>query len=113
METTIYTAGSNGARVLAVNAQTSDTSVNDVALYVQVGGSGTAYPLGAVAVTALAGLNANPPTAAISLLAAAQIPTLLADGSLQLGAGDTLQAAVLAAVTAAKTLTIFVQAIDY
>ncbi len=109
---TIYTAGANGSRILSVNAVTTDTAVNDVALSVQVGGSGTSYPIGAVAVAAGSGNNANPPTASVELLGT-QIAGLLADGSLQLGAGDTLQAAVLAAVTTATTLTLFVQASDF
>lgn len=110
---TIYTAGTNGSRILSVNAVTTDTAVNDVALSVQVGGSGTSYPVGAVAVAAGSGNNANPPTASVELLLGASIAGLLADGSLQLGANDTLQAAVLAAVTSGKTLTLFVQASDF
>jgi len=110
---TIYTAGTAGARVLAVNATSDDTAACDVNLYVQVGGAGTAYNIGGKRVPIAAGKVVASTIASTQLLDAAQIPTLLSDGSLQLGASDVLQAGVVAAVTAAKTLTLVVQAIDY
>ncbi len=110
---TLYTAGANGSRIMGIGATTTDTSANDVELYVLVGGVGTAQPIGGGRVAALAGSIAAPVSAAVSLLSATQIPMLLSDGSLQLGAADILQASVQAAVTAAKTLTVVVQAGDY
>lgn len=110
---TLYTAGANGSVILGIVATTTDTAANNVELYVQVGGAGTAWPIGGKQVPAASGSLANPPTAAVNLLDGGQIPTLLPDGTLQLGAGDVVQASVLAAVTAAKALTIWVQAGDY
>ncbi len=112
-KTTIYTAGANGARVLSVGAVTSDTSPNDVNLYLQVGGSGTVYNLGGKRVPAGSGDVVASTTAGIQLLDVGQFPGLQPDGSLLLGAGDVVQAGVVAAVTAAKTLSIVVQALDY
>lgn len=112
-KTTIYTAGANGARVLGIGATTSDTSANDVNLYIQVGGSGTVYNIGGKRVPIASGDAVASTIAAVQLLDTGQIPFLLPDGTLQLGAGDVLQAGVVAAVTSAKTLTIVVQAIDY
>ena len=43
---TIYTAGANGSRILAIAATTSDTAANDVNLYVQSGGAGTVANVG-------------------------------------------------------------------
>lgn len=111
---TVLTAGSNGSILLGVQATTTDSAANDVGLYIQIGGSGTAYPIGGKRVAALSGdaTTANP-SAAVSLLDVGQFPFLLPDGSLQLGAGDILQAAVQATVTSAKTVTIVAQYGDY
>lgn len=110
---TIYTAGANGARVLSVNAVTNDTAANDVNLYIQVGGSGTAYNIGGKRVPIASGNVVASTIASTQLLDSGQIPGLLSDGSLQLGAADVLQAGVVATVTAAKTLTIVALGIDY
>lgn len=111
---TLLTAGANGCIVLGIEATTTDTALNDVGLYVQIGGAGTAYPIGGKRVALSSGdaTIANP-SAAVSLLDSGQMPFLLPDGSLQLGAGDVLQVAVQTAVTAAKTLTVFAQYGDY
>lgn len=112
-KTTIYTAGANGARVLSIGATTTDTAANDVNLHVQIAGAGTVFNLGGKRVAIASGDAVASTIAAVQLLDTGQIPMLLADGSLQLGAGDVLQAGVVAAVTSTKTLTVVVQAIDY
>lgn len=109
----IYTAGSNGARVVGIGATTSDSAANDCNLYVQVGGGGTARNIGGKRVAIASGDVVASTIAAVSLLDAGQIPCLLPDGSLLLGAGDVLQLGLVATMTAAKTLNIFVQALDY
>jgi hypothetical protein len=111
--TTIYTAGSNGCRILGINAVTDDTSANDVNLYIQVGGTGTNFNIGGKRVAIASGKVVASTIASVQLLDTGQITSLLADGTLQLGAGDVLKAGVVAAVTSAKTLSIVVQAIDY
>lgn len=112
-KTTIFTAGANGARLLSVSAVTSDTAANDVNLYVQVGGSGTVFNLGGKRVPIAAGDVVANTIAGVQLLDVGQFPGLQPDGSLLLGPADVVQAGVVAAVTAAKTLTIFAQGLDY
>lgn len=110
----LVTAGANGSLVFGIEASTTDSAANDVGLYVQIAGSGTAYPIGGKRVSALSGdaTTANP-TAAVNILDIGQMPFLLPDGSLQLGAGDVLQVAVQAAVTSTKTLTLVAQVGDF
>lgn len=110
---TICTAGANGARVLAVNAVTDDTAANDVNLFVQPGGSGTIYNIGGKRVPIASGKEVASTIPSTNLLDATQIPSLLSDGSLQLGPNDVLQAATVAVVTSAKTLSIVTQSTDY
>ncbi len=111
---TIYTAGALGARVLSVQAVTSDTGAagNDVNMYVQVGATGTAYNIGGVNVPPSSGDAVVSTAPSVLLSDPTQIVGILPDGSIQLGAGDALQAAPVAAVSTG-TLTIFVQAGDY
>lgn len=110
---TIFTAGANGSRILAVEATTDDTSANDVNLFIQPGGSGTVYRIGGKRVTALSGAEVASTIAAVNLLDATQLPFILSDGSIQLAASDIVQASTVAVVTTAKTLTILVVATDY
>jgi hypothetical protein len=111
---TLYTAGANGARILSVIAVTNDTAANDVNLLLKTnGGAGTARNIGGKRVPIASGDAVASTIPSVNLLDPAQIPGLMSDNSLQLGAGDVLQVAPVAAVTAAKTLTIVVQAIDY
>ena len=110
---TICTAGANGARVIGIGATTSDTAANDVNLFVQPGGSGTVYNIGGKRVPLASGDLVASTVAATQLLDTGQMPFLLPDGSLQLGPNDVLQAATVAAVTAAKTLSIVTQSTDY
>jgi hypothetical protein len=111
---TLLTAGADGALVLGVEVVTDDTTANDVGLYVQIGGSGTNYPLGAKRAAARSGdpTQANP-TPSVALLDAGQMPFLLPDGTLQLGPGDIVKVGVQATVTAAKTVTVFASYGDY
>lgn len=110
---TLFTAGANGARVLSVNAVTSDTAANDLNLYVQVGGAGTNFNIGGKRVAIASGNVVASTIPSVNVLDGTQITGLLADGSLQLGAGDVLKAGVVATVTAAKAVQIVVQAVDY
>jgi hypothetical protein len=110
----ICVAGSNGARVIGINAVTDDTAANDVNLYIQVGGSGSNYNIGGKRVAIASGNVVASTIASVNLLDAVQMPgAILADGSIQLGPNDVLKAGVVATVTAAKTLTIVVESTDY
>lgn len=111
---TVFTAGADGSRVMAVNAVTDDTAANIVGLYVQIAGAGTNYPLGVKSVTARSGDPTGASAlASVNVLDLAAMPSLDPDGSLALGAGDVLKAGVQATVTAAKTVTLCAFAGDY
>ena len=110
---TIYTAGANGTILLGIGVTTSDTSPNDLNLYEQVAGAGSALNIGGKRVPLGSGDHVASPIAAVQLLDRTQIPSLLPDGTLQLGALDVLQVAAVAAVTSGKQANIFVQALDY
>lgn len=110
----LLAAGANGALVLGIEAVTEDTAANDVGLFVQLAGSGTKYPIGGKTVPLRSGdVIGQAPIAACQLLDMGQMPFLLPDGSLQLGASDALWACVRAAVTSGKTLTLLAQYGDY
>ena len=114
---TLVTAGANGCRVLSISATTSDTAANDVNLYVQALGAGTIGNIGGKRVPLASGDVVASTVAGVNLLDTGQMPFLLPDGSLQLAGGgggtDLLQAGVVAAVTAGKTLTLVTQYTDY
>ena len=110
---TLYTAGANGSIILGVIATTSDTAANDVNLYVQSGGAGTVANIGGKRVAIASGDVVASTIPSVQLLDANQIPTLLPDKTMVLGPSDIFQAAVVATVTAAKTLTIVTFATDY
>jgi hypothetical protein len=103
---TICTAGSNGARILSINAVTSDTADNDVNLFIQPGGSGTVYNIGGKTVAAGSGDLVASTTPSVNLLDPSQVSGILPDGTIQLAASDVLQAATVAIVTSGKTLSI-------
>lgn len=111
---TLLTAGANGCLVLGIEVTSTDTAVVDLGLYVQLAGAGTDYPIGGkrIAIGAGDATVANP-TAAVALLDVGQLPFLLPDGTLQLGAGDVLKVAAQATVTTAKTVTVLAQYGDY
>jgi len=109
---TLVTAGANGCRVLSINVTSDDTATVTIQPYVQLLGAGSNYLLGGKAVVTLSGIGASPVTS-VQVLDPAQIAALLADGSLQLAGTDLLKVAPVAAVTAAKTVTIVAQWIDY
>ena len=105
----MFVAGANGSRLAAVAANTNDTSANNVKLELFDGT--TAYWAGTVNVPTLSGTDGT--TAAVNLLALSMCPWLNSDGSIFLPTGWKLQVAPLAAVTAAKTLTLVALGADY
>lgn len=109
---TLYTAGSNGSKVVRINATTTDTSNNTVQLWLTR--SSTSYLIGTAVVTTLAGTNG---TQATQDLIPSSLITLPTDNDGQrylfVQSGDTLQASVTVAVTAAKELDIVTIASDF
>src|SRR6476646_352883 len=73
----IFVAGSNGSRVGAVSATTTDTSSNLVLLYAYDGA--TAYRVGEITVAAASGTDGS--TASVNLLSLSMCPWLNSDGS--------------------------------
>jgi hypothetical protein len=109
----IFVAGANGSILRTINACTTDTSTNNVQLFHYDGS--TAYLIGTVPVVTLSGTNGSANT--VNLLDPAKIPGLPKDNSglvaYWLKSGEKIQAAPLAAVTAAKTLTLVANGEDY
>lgn len=103
---TVLTAGTSGSKLVGLWASSTDTSARDVQLKITNGG--TDYILGTKTVAIGAGTVAGTP--AVNLLD----PTVIvgipidSDGNpyLFLNSGDTLTAAVVVTVTAAKTISI-------
>ena len=110
---TVYTAGANGSIVTGLSGVTTDTSANNVALWVYDGS--TSWQLGCIRVAAASGNDGA--TNAVNLLNQTAIPALKLDAAgnpiLELKASAVLQASVLVAVTSGKTLTLTPTAEDY
>ena len=107
--TTLLSAGTNGSKIEWINAQTTDTSANNVFLYLYNGT--TSFPLTEIQVAASSGNATSTP--AVSLLTSTQLPSVTYDANgnkyLYLASGWSLQVSVATAVTSGKTLTIVVQ----
>lgn len=95
-------APTDGTKIFAINVTSDDTATVNMKVFLHDGS--TAYLLGTVAVPTLAGTNGSAP--AVNVLDPTAIPGLDADGELFLPAGYKIQVAPLAAVTAAKTVTV-------
>lgn len=107
---TVYTAGSNGGRLLSIAAATDDTTAVRCNIYLTV--SGTDYNLGQVTVPIGAGTGTTD-TASVNLLDATKLPFLASDGSLVLPASAIIKVAANAAVTSGKTVYLSGLALDY
>ena len=105
----LVAAGADGTKVLRIAATTNDTSANNCQLFIHDGA--TAYLVGTVRVATLSGTDGA--AVAVNLLNATALPWLDADGEFFIPSGYKVQVAPLAAVTAAKTLTIVCFAANY
>lgn len=105
----VFVAGTNGSRLAAVEATSSDTSAIDVQLFYFDGS--TAFLIGTVTVAIGAGNTGT--VAAQNLLLLSNLPGLNSDGSLFLKTGEKLQASNVTQVTSAKTLTLAAFGADY
>lgn len=105
----LVSAGTDGTKVFRINCTSDDTSTVNMKLFIHDGT--TAYLLGTVAVATLSGTNGS--AASVNLLDSSKIPSLDADGELFIPSGYKVQVAPLAAVTAAKTVTVVCFAGDY
>lgn len=105
----LISAGANGTKVIGIAATSDDTAAVNMRLYIHDGT--TAYLVGTVRIAIAAGSDGAAP--AVNLLSRAALPWLDSDGQFLLPTGYKLQVAPLAAVTAAKTVTIVCLAADY
>jgi threonine synthase len=105
----LISAGADGTKVLSIACTSDDTS--DVVMQVFVHDGTTAYLVGSVNVPTLSGTDGT--VVAVDLLSATDLPWLDADGEFFIPTGYKVQVAPLAAVTAAKTVTVVCLAGDY
>lgn len=110
---TIHTAGSNGSKVVAVTASSTDTSARIAQLWLTR--SATSYLLGSVNIPAGSGTDGV--VAAVNLLLSTLIPGLPIDNDgqryLHLESGDTFQVSCTTQVTSAKEVDFLCVAADF
>lgn len=101
----IYTAGSNGSKVVSLIATTNSTSTVNCAI--QVLNGSTLYTIGYVSIPASSGTNAS--NVPVNLFSATYMPVLPLDSDgnpyLFLISGDSLQISLSAAITGANAAT--------
>ena len=105
----LVSAGTNGTKILSIACTSDDTAAAVMGLYVHDGTS--AYLVGRTTVPTLSGTDGV--AAAVNLMAVSKMPWLDADGEFFIPSGYKLQVAPVAAVTAAKTVTVVCFAGDY
>lgn len=105
----LVSAGSDGTKVLGISCTSDDTSAVNMRVYIHDGS--TAYLVGTVRVATLSGTDGA--VAAVDLLQRTALPWLDVDSEFFIPSGYKLQVAPLAAVTAAKTVTVVCLAADY
>lgn len=110
---TLYTGATNGSAVISITLASTDTASRDMQFSILSGGT-TVY-LGTTSVLLNAGFTNAVPS--IQALRHAQIPGMILDANgnpmLYLSSGAVLQANILTTITAAKTITAYVQAGDF
>jgi hypothetical protein len=106
---TVFTAGADGGVLKHINVVSDDTATVQMEVYVDDGV--TAYLLGVVDVVTLSGTDGTNPS--VDLMSGTLIPGLGTDGELFIPTGYTVEVAPIAAVTAAKTVTVVGIGIDY
>ena len=110
---TIATAGTNGTKVTAVTAASTDSATRVVTLWLTR--SAVSYALTAASLAITSGTDGTTP--GTNLMGSTLWPGLSVDGSgqryLLLQSGDTLQASMVTAVTAAKEIDVTATYADY
>jgi len=99
---TVFTAATDGSKLFSIACTSDDTSTRYAQVYIHDGT--TAYLIGTVPVTTLAGTDGIVP--AVNLLDPAYVAGLDRDGELFLPTGYTVRVGPSVAITAAKTMTI-------
>jgi len=113
--TTIYTAGSQGSRVVSLTGATTDTATINVFLYILRGGS-TVVPIGLVNIPLSSG-NTNAARFVVDFLNGINIPGLPVENTgrqyIPLMPSDVLRATTLANLTASTSLFLSAHGMDY
>jgi len=105
----LVSAGADVTKVISISVTSDDTS--DVNMRVYIHDGTTAYLVGTVRVPTLSGTDGA--AAAADLLDGSELPWLDALGEFFIPSGYKVQVSPLAAVTAAKTVTVVCLAVDY
>lgn len=106
---TLFTPGTNGARLGAISAVSDDTATCQMQLYVRI--SSVDYKVGTVTIAIGAGNTGG--VVAQNLLSLTPNPWLDSDGAMRLPSGATVKVGPVAAVTAAKTVTLVAFGADF
>jgi hypothetical protein len=110
---TVYTAGTSGSRIISLVASTDDTVASNIFIFILRGA--TVQPLGLVPVAASAGNVTG--TRNNDMLNGTNIPGLPVDNTgrqyISLMPNDVLKAGSLVGLSAAKTVFITAQGLDY
>ena len=108
----IYTAGTNGSKVLGLTATNAGTAHN---LTLAINNGGTRYVLNTLSLTASAGQNGS--TAPIACMSIANWPGLAIDNNgnpyVLLDSGDTLEGQYATAQATGDTISLYTVAVDF
>ena len=105
----LVTAGANGSRINSISVVSDDTAAVVLEFYYYDGT--TAFLIGSVSIPTLSGTDGSAP--AVSALNLTDMPFLGDDLSYYLAGTDKIQVAAVAAVTAAKKVTLIATYGDY
>lgn len=110
---TVFTAGANDSDLKMLTITSNDTATVNMQVYYRTGG--TDYLIGTVRAVTLTGTDGS--ANSVDLLNSTALPFLPVDDAgkryVPVKTGDTIKVAPLAAVTAAKTVTIVALGYDY
>jgi len=106
---TIFTAGSNGSKLMSIAATSDDTAAINATIYIRDGT--TDYLVGTVNIPIASGTDGS--VNSVNLLSPTALPWLDALGELALPTGYSVKVGCLATMTAAKTLTLVGIGVDY
>jgi len=107
----LVSAAADGTKILGISATSDDTSAVNLQLFIHDGSVG--YLVGTVLVPTLSGTDGVVAAVALIDKDSVALPWLDADGEFFIPTGYKIQVAPLAAVTAAKTVTVVCLAGDY
>lgn len=112
---TAYTGGANGSKIEMWNVSSTDTAARYLQIWFTI--SATSYLMTTIAIPINAGNSGTGVIASVNVMSNSSWPGLPRDSNgnpyIYIASGTTLQISVVAAVTAAKTITSCIHAGDY